>query len=91
MSNEAEEMDRKTEDGPRYLRRVVQGIYRARYGVRGALKPPIRPMPNAPRWKRWTYPYRRIMWRAEDAIYRWTGLPEKWHNSFAAHYRRRLP
>jgi hypothetical protein len=43
-----------------------------RYGVRGALKPPLGPH-NTP-WKRWRY----LCWAIDNRIYHSTGLPRRW-------------
>jgi hypothetical protein len=52
----------------------VRSIYRARYGVRGAIKPPI----NWNRANSPLYRYQYFMWQIEDRIYNWTGLPKLW-------------
>ena len=58
----------------RNLKPIVRSIYKARYGVRGRLKPPINWNRTNSAW----YRYRFAMWRREHAVYRWTGLPERW-------------
>ena len=51
-----------------------------RYGVRGALKPPLGPdqrrtiSPLRLAWYRW----RLLFWRADNALYQWCGIPSEW-------------
>jgi hypothetical protein len=65
------------------LRVVIRFVYHARYGVRGALKPPLgfRPGSNPSLLRRAWYRFRHECWWIESKIYDWTGLPATWHAS----------
>ena len=46
--------------------RIIERIY----GIRGSIEPPMK-------YGR-LYPLRFQWWKVSSAIYRWSGLPEKW-------------
>lgn len=50
----------------------IKSLYRLKYGVRGALKPPLGPQ------RGFAYFWKFIFWKAENAVYTWTGLPDEW-------------
>ena len=58
----------------RLVRRPVAFILELIYGVRGSLKPPLGG-PNAGA----LYPLRYRWWRATNALYGWSGLPDRWY------------
>lgn len=64
------------------LRYVVRLAYKARYGVRAALKPPLGfPYGSSPSiLRRAWYRYRHECWWIESRIYDWTGLPSTWRS-----------
>jgi hypothetical protein len=62
---------------PASVRRLVRLVYLWKCGVRGAVKPPI----NWNRTHSLAYRLRYRAWKIEDAIYRWTGLPNEWWRS----------
>lgn len=60
---------------------IVRILCQMRYGVRGALEPPITPSPfyeEVP-WPclAW-YIWRRFVWIIDSKLYRFSGLPERW-------------
>lgn len=68
----------ETPSGPmRWLWRVVRRWMKWRYGVRGAIKPPINWNRANSRWYRWRY----CAWKVENVIYAKTGLPSEWWQS----------
>ena len=58
------------------MKSIIRFIYRARYGVRGAIKPPINHGCAFTLRYRWNY----FWWAKEASIYNWTGLPDEWWN-----------
>jgi hypothetical protein len=56
------------------LRRFVRLLCRWRYGVRGAIKPPL----NWNRAYSLRYRIRYRIWQWEERVYKWTGLPDEW-------------
>lgn len=60
------------------MRSIIRFLYRARYGIRGAIKPPINWNRANSLWYRWRY----RMWHIEESVYRWTGLPRQWEARF---------
>lgn len=56
------------------LRYIVALVFRAIYGVRGGLRPPL----GGPAAGR-LYPLRHAAWRVLNRLYSWSGLPEQWH------------
>ncbi|HYB97562.1 MAG TPA: hypothetical protein VEC57_00315 [Candidatus Limnocylindrales bacterium] len=66
---------------------VVRFLYRLRYGVRGAIKPPINWNRANSRWYRWRY----RVWRLDASIYEWTGLPELWWKSVRGEKNGKMP
>jgi len=61
------------DDGEGLLKRVVRAALEKVYGVRGGIKPPL----GGPK-AGLLYPLRHRWWQAMSAIYKWTGLPDKW-------------
>lgn len=60
--------------GRGWLRRLVRLLCRWRYGVRGAIKPPL----NWNRANSVRYRIRYKVWKIEERIYQWSGLPDEW-------------
>jgi len=56
------------------MKPLIRFLYKLRYGVRGAIKPPLNWNRANSLWYRWRY----RAWCVESAIYKWTGLPDEW-------------
>ena len=56
------------------LWRLVRLLMLWRYGVRGAIKPPLNWNRANSLWYRWRY----RCWLVEEKLYRRTGLPDEW-------------
>lgn len=67
---------------PRWLWRLVRLLMKWRYGVRGALRPPIRhgicSFCDTQKQPGPLYRWRFFCWRIEARIYERTGLPHEW-------------
>jgi hypothetical protein len=59
------------------VRRIVAVALKRIYGVRGSLKPPLGGQ-NAGL----LYPVRYHAWKVANRIYRWSGLPVQWEQSW---------
>ena len=57
-----------------WLWRWVRLLMKWRYGVRGAIKPPINWNRANSLWYRWRY----RCWLIEEKLYQRTGLPDEW-------------
>ena len=56
---------------------ILRLWFRFRYGVRGAIKPPLNWNRTNSRWYRWRY----FCWKIEDGLYHRTGLSDEWWRS----------
>jgi hypothetical protein len=67
------------------LWRFVRLLMKWRYGVRGALKPPLgrwylhREQTLVGQIENLCYRWRHLCWRADSWLYQRTGLPDDWH------------
>jgi hypothetical protein len=67
---------------------MVRLLLRWRYGVRGALKPPLgcwymhRQWTLSGRISNAWYRWRHICWRCDSWLYERSGLPEEWMGSY---------
>ena len=61
------------------MKLLLRYLYRKWYGVRGGLKPPIGfyRIEHVSIFQYAVYRYRLRIWMLEEALYRWTGLPEE--------------
>lgn len=79
--------DRRVGERTLRMKTIIRLLYRLRYGVRGAIKPPLNWNRMNSRW----YRYRYRVWRIEARIYDWTGLPAQWWESVSGEKNATMP
>lgn len=66
------------------MKRLIRSIYKLKYGVRGAIKPPTghyylhREQSLLGKLQNLNYKRKLYFWKLESRIYNWTGLPKEW-------------
>lgn len=60
------------------LRSFLQKLYRLKYGDVGGIKPPMGLL-NANRLSCLVYRYKKLMWRMESAVFKYTLIPDLWY------------